>query len=185
MFVQKRRQNLIEMDNRLLLDRLAIALSIKNIDNEPVKSKHLLWNPPVDVILCSDTFVSLGENARKKELLKIQMDNKRLLERIQTTVPAYNHIEWERDAHHRAAYLKNMTNFPQYFRPPDAAADERRRTKPSPDDEIFNPEPPAPLIYKDFDCTKAHEDRRTIRPNSSSYLEPINQSRGSRQSKGF
>ena len=111
------------------------------------------------------------------------MDNKRLLERIQTTVPAYNHIEWERDAHHRAAYLKNMTSFPQYFQPPDTAADQRRRNKPNPDDELFNPEPPAPLIYKEFDCTKPPEDRKTIRPNSSSYLEP-KYSRGSSQSKG-
>lgn len=49
---------------------------------------------------------------------KIMLDNQRLLDRIQHTVPSYDHIEWERDAQKRMEYLRNMTEFPDYFQPP-------------------------------------------------------------------
>lgn len=41
---QRRVQALIEQDNRLLLDRLATAMSMKNIDNEPKKGNYVqIW----------------------------------------------------------------------------------------------------------------------------------------------
>ena len=97
--LQRRRQNAIEKDNRLLLDRLAIAMSRKNIDNE-LKAKP---------------FTSYIELQRKRELQKICVENRVLLGRIQNTVPSYKHIEWERDAEKRIEYLKNMTEFPDFF----------------------------------------------------------------------
>lgn len=101
--IERRRvQNAIEKDNRLLLDRLAIAMSRKNIDNE-LKVKP---------------FTSYIELQRKRELQKICTENRVLLGRIQNTVPSYKHIEWERDAEKRVEYLRNMTEFPDLFVPP-------------------------------------------------------------------
>jgi hypothetical protein len=77
-------------------------MSHKNIDND-LKEKP---------------FTSYIELQRKKEMKKIMLDNQRLLDRIQHTVPSYDHIEWERDAQKRMEYLRNMTEFPDYFQPP-------------------------------------------------------------------
>ena len=46
---RKQKEALIELDNRLLLDRLAVAMSVKNIDNE---KKHV-------------NFISLMEGKKK------------------------------------------------------------------------------------------------------------------------
>ena len=76
---------MIELDNRILLDRLAEAMSVKNIDNE---RKHV-------------NFISLMEGKKKRDNTRIELDNRRLLHAIQHTVPVYNHVEWERDAKKR------------------------------------------------------------------------------------
>jgi hypothetical protein len=96
---QERKRALIEMDNRLLLDRLAIAMQSKNIDN----------------VLVEKPFISLMELQRKKELKKIMISNSRLLDRIQSTVPSYDHVVWEKDAEHHVEILRNMTEFPELF----------------------------------------------------------------------
>ena len=93
---------MIEFDYRLLLDRLGEAMNKKNIDNE-LKTKP---------------FTSFIEMQRKRELKKITTENQLLLQRIQTTVPSYHVEEWERDAKKRVEYLRNMTEFPDYFVPP-------------------------------------------------------------------
>ncbi len=105
--------------------------------------------------LISVKFLSLGENVRKKELQKIMLDNKRLLERIQTTVPAYNHMQWERDAEQRVEYLRNMTEFPDYFVPPGSSSkaarslrsqqQQQRLTLAAADDEM-SPQPPVSVM---------------------------------------
>jgi hypothetical protein len=97
--LQQRKRALIEQDNRLLLDRLAIAMQTKNIDN------HLVEKP----------FISLMELQRKKELKKIMIQNSRLLDRIQSTVPSYDHVLWEKEADHHVEILRNMTEFPELF----------------------------------------------------------------------
>lgn len=100
--LQRQKESLVELDNRLLLDRLAIAMSTKNIDNE---RKHV-------------TFISLMEGKKKRELKRIEDDNRRLLQAIRKTVPVYNHLQWEKDAENRVHYLRNMTEFPDLFVPP-------------------------------------------------------------------
>jgi hypothetical protein len=107
---QRREQLAIENDNRLLMDRLAIAMNSKNIDNE-LKTKP---------------FTSYFELQRKKELKKIQIDNKRMLDRIQHTIPSYRHVEWELDAEKRVEYLRNMTEFPDLFVPPGSSMRKSR-----------------------------------------------------------
>lgn len=98
--IDRRASNaLVELDNRILLDRLALAMTVKNIDNERKKVN----------------FISLMEGKKKRENTRVEKDNKRLLKAIQLTVPVYNHIEWERAADKRVAVLRNMTKFPQLF----------------------------------------------------------------------
>ncbi len=114
-------------------------------------------------------FVSLGENARKKELQKIMIDNKRLLERIQTTVPAYNHIEWERDAEQRCEYLRNMTEFPDYFVPPGSSARATRLSKiqqeSNSNTDLMSPQPPLTLLSGSREFNESRGDNRTrLRP---------------------
>lgn len=112
---RRRQQTAIEKDNRLLLDRLGIAMSHKNIDND-LKEKP---------------FTSYIELQRKKELKKIMMDNQRILGRIQNTVPSYSHVEWERDAEKRIEYLRNMTEFPDLFVPPGSSSKVTNKRTPS------------------------------------------------------
>lgn len=94
-------QTKVEFGNRLLLDRLGKAMETKNLDNENHNPKG----------------VSLLATRKKLELQRISADNKRLLDRIQQTVPAYDHVQWEREAEHREQILKNMTEFPEYYVP--------------------------------------------------------------------
>lgn len=75
-------------------------------------------NKNIDNDLKEKPFTSYGELQRKKEMKKIMLDNQRLLERIQHAVPSYDHVEWERDADKRVEYLRNMTEFPDYFHAP-------------------------------------------------------------------
>lgn len=72
-------QHAIEQDNRLLMDRLAVAMSSKNIDNQ----------------LVPKPFVSYIELQRKKDMARVTQENRRLLDRIQKTQPSYNSMQWE------------------------------------------------------------------------------------------
>jgi len=110
---RRREQASIEKDNRLLLDRLAVAMSHKNIDNK-LKEKP---------------FTSYMELQRKKELKKIMTENDRMLGRIQQTVPSYRHVEWELDAEKRVEYLRNMTEFPELFVPPGSSMKSRKESR--------------------------------------------------------
>jgi len=155
---RKRQQFAIEKDNRLLLDRLGVAMSHKNIDNE-LKEKP---------------FTSYVELQRKKEMKKIMLDNQRLLERIQHTVPSYDHVEWERDAEKRMEYLRNMTEFPDYFQSPrtNRAVSADRTRKPdnvtqilhgAARDSSFSPQPPP--IFGNSDNTQRTIGHRPMLPN--------------------
>lgn len=69
----------------------------------------------IDNVLVEKPFISLMELQRKKQLKKIMIQNSRLLERIQCTVPSYDHVQWEREAVHHVEILRNMTEFPDLF----------------------------------------------------------------------
>jgi len=91
----------IERGNKELLTRLGKAMQIKNIDNESTVAKG----------------ISLQACQKRLELERITADNRRLLERIQKTLPAYNHLQWEREAEAREKILMNMTEFPEMYVP--------------------------------------------------------------------
>lgn len=116
----------IEKNNRILLDRLGTAMASKNIDNE----------------LVPQNFVSYLSMQRKRTLKKIVEDNKRLLERIQYAVPSYHTEEWERDHQQRVEYLRNMTEFPEYFNPPGSAFPKGHEQK-----VVSRPPPPSSAGY--------------------------------------
>lgn len=116
LYPQRQKQALVELDNRLLLDRLAVAMSVKNIDNE---RKHV-------------TFISLMEGKKKRELKRIEDDNRRLLQAIRQTVPVYNHVQWEKEAENRVHYLRNMTEFPDLFVPPGQGKKASQTLSPTP-----------------------------------------------------
>ncbi len=100
--IERRRMHAaIERDNRELLTRLGKAMQIKNIDNESKVSKG----------------VSLQATKRRIELERITDDNLRLLDRLQKTIPAYDHIAWEKEAESREKILMNMTEFPELYKP--------------------------------------------------------------------
>ena len=119
--MQIRQQNLIALDNRLLMDRLAVAMTIKNIDNE----------------LHKKPFVSLMELQRKKQLTSIMMDNARLLDRIQKTVPTYDTTEWKMEEEAHVAILRNMTEFPELFQAPGERKSLLNPTRPDYGKEKF------------------------------------------------
>lgn len=76
-------------------------MQIKNIDNESTVAKG----------------ISLQACQKRLELERITADNRRLLDRIQKTLPAYNHMQWEREAEEREKILMNMTEFPEMYVP--------------------------------------------------------------------
>lgn len=88
----------MEKGNRLLLDRLAVAMEKKNIDNDNDCHFHSL----------------MAENQRKA-LRKVQIENDRLLHKIRTTDPVYKSVEWEREEHKREHYRRNLTNYPELY----------------------------------------------------------------------
>lgn len=98
---RKRNHAAIERDNRELLTRLGKAMQIKNIDNESKVAKG----------------ISLQAALKKIELERITNDNRRLLDRLQKTIPAYDHIAWEQEAEEREKILMNMTEFPELYVP--------------------------------------------------------------------
>jgi hypothetical protein len=110
---RRQKEALIEQDNRILLDRLAIAMTVKNIDNE-----RKMVN-----------FISLHDGRKKRENTRIEKDNQRLLRSIQHTVPVYNHTEWERDSDKRIHVLKNMTKFPDLWKKQQSTTKSERTQK--------------------------------------------------------
>ena len=93
---RRRHYAAIELDNRLLLERLAKIMQKKTIDNENHNIKFRR---------------SLTDTHRKLELQRITQENQRLLRRIQETEPCYNHLQWEEEHKRRQVYIRNMSEF--------------------------------------------------------------------------
>jgi hypothetical protein len=90
----RRQYAAIELDNRLILERLAKVMQQKTIDNDPPHAK------------------AIGrQQARRLELQRVTQENQRLLKRIQETEPCYNHLKWEDEAKKREQIMANMSEF--------------------------------------------------------------------------
>lgn len=55
---------------------------------------------------------SLNKEARKRELLKITMENQAILRRLQDKQPNYNVVRWEEEAQERKKILNNICEYP-------------------------------------------------------------------------
>jgi hypothetical protein len=71
----------------------------------------------IDNDLTDIKFISLHEQQRKRELERITMENQKLLEHIQETEPVYNRLDWEKECLRYENVRKNMTEFPDYYKP--------------------------------------------------------------------
>lgn len=100
---KQRFQNVVEMDNRLMLERLAKVVQNKSIDNEIHKS----------VAMHAQFKKKLGLTKKRLEMQKLTEENQRLLKRIQEVPPAYNHLKWEEDARANREIMRNMTLYPE------------------------------------------------------------------------
>lgn len=54
---------------------------------------------------------SLNREARKRELLKITMENQAFLRRLQDKQPNYNVYRWEEEENERKKLLKNICEY--------------------------------------------------------------------------
>jgi len=111
--------SVIEMDNRLMLERLAKVVQHKSIDNEIHKS----------VAMHAAFKKKLGLTKKRLHMQKITEENQRLLKRIQEVPPAYNHLEWEEEARRRDEVMRNMTVYPELLekREKEAAAKAKEK----------------------------------------------------------
>jgi len=55
---------------------------------------------------------SLNREARKKQLLKITMENQAILKRLQDQQPNYKVTRWEEEENHRKKLLRNICEYP-------------------------------------------------------------------------
>jgi len=55
---------------------------------------------------------SLNKDVRKRELLKITMENQAILKRLQDRQPNYNAGKWQEEAEERKKLLKNICVYP-------------------------------------------------------------------------
>jgi hypothetical protein len=55
---------------------------------------------------------SLNRESRKRELLKITMENQSILKRLQEKTANYNVAKWDEEAELRKKILKNICEYP-------------------------------------------------------------------------
>lgn len=92
----------IDRENRILLGKMSTI--VKTADQSPEKPRR----PPGPV--------SLNQDSRKKELLRITRENGAILKRIQQAQPVYNHVVWEDDSRKNKNYLQNCAEYPLVLR---------------------------------------------------------------------
>ena len=64
---------------------------------------------------------SLNKEYRKKELLKITLENYELLKRLNSKTSTYNVNKWEEDFKYKERMMRSMSEFPEFY-------DERQHT---------------------------------------------------------
>lgn len=92
----------IDRENRILLSKMSTI--VKTAEGTPEKPRR----PPGPV--------SLNQDSRKKELLRITRENGAILKRIQQAQPVYNHVIWEDDSRKNKTYLQNCAEYPLVLR---------------------------------------------------------------------
>lgn len=93
--MQHRHYAALEYENRLMLERLALVMQKKTIDNdEPTKKANN------------------RSRAQREELRRINRENKLILRRILEASPQYDHKKWDEEARQREKYIANICEFP-------------------------------------------------------------------------
>ncbi|KAJ3271399.1 hypothetical protein HDV01_006686 [Terramyces sp. JEL0728] len=95
------RQADIYRNNRILLERMSAIMYLEAHDPEIHQTKY----PQI----CKKGAV------RAKEQTRISIENKKLLQRLETKQPHYNHTELDIDRYHNLQYLQNISSFPQKY----------------------------------------------------------------------
>lgn len=93
--MQEEKISEIEKDNRLLLEKLT----------------HIMKDPRQNT---SNNFrvKSLNRDYRKRELVKITIENQAILKRIQDKKSSYNRQDWNESRKKAEGYLKNISQYP-------------------------------------------------------------------------
>ena len=136
---KQRFQNVVEMDNRLMLERLAkvwqpwftsffylfsivrdlvpigLRMSIYTWCVQVVQNKSIDNEIHKSVAMHAQFKKKLGLTKKRLEMQKLTEENQRLLKRIQEVPPAYNHLKWEEDARVNKEIMKNMTLYPEFL----------------------------------------------------------------------
>lgn len=86
----------IERENKLLLDKLTTIMRSSS------------QNPAVD----QNNTRSLNKDLRKRDLVKITIENQALLRRLQDQRPIYNRQAWNNERKQQEVYLKNISEYP-------------------------------------------------------------------------
>ena len=86
----------IERENRMLLEKLTTIMKT-NSHTAQISEKP--------------TPKSLNRDFRKRELVKITIENQALLKRLQGQKPTYNRQLWENDRKQHELYLKNISEY--------------------------------------------------------------------------
>ncbi|KAJ9464284.1 hypothetical protein DIPPA_07349 [Diplonema papillatum] len=94
----------IERDNRTLVKRMTEIMQRPGIDTHNALQAK-----------------SLNRESRKRELLRITQENQKLLRRIQSRQPTYNHLLWEQERERSETLCERICRYP--YRP--RAAPER------------------------------------------------------------
>lgn len=111
---------MIERDNRILLDRLGVALEHKNIDNE---NKYYEARKAKQ-----KTRRTALSGKAQIELAKITADNKELLKRMENVLPTYSFSQYEAEDVVHKKHLRVLTEFPdQYQADPQFTTSQTRR----------------------------------------------------------
>ncbi|XP_031422990.1 sperm axonemal maintenance protein CFAP97D1-like [Clupea harengus] len=91
----------VERDNRLLVSRIARTMAKGGLDN---------WNESYEVYSKN---CSVSEDVRNRELVKISLENQAILNKINMTIPVYNHKQWLNDFKVTREYTKRLRKYPQ------------------------------------------------------------------------
>lgn len=108
----------IERENRILLEKITSIMQKNNrilykdykilkrtkIDNYMGKSSGNFYKKP-----------SLNQNIRKRDLMKIAMENQEILKRIENKKSSYNIKLWQKNRELSEKYLANISEFPLKF----------------------------------------------------------------------
>lgn len=88
----------IERENRILLEKMS------NIMQDP---KPKLYNPRRFEV------ASLNRNKRKRELVKITIENQAILKRLQEKQPTYSVTKWNEEFRKNEQFKQNLLEYPQ------------------------------------------------------------------------